>query len=179
MDTVSIMAPNPPRGNSAPSVPQREFREAMRRFATGVTVVTTLVDGKPYGFTANAFCSVSLEPPTVLICVNRDASAHPMISQSSIFCVNVLAVEQMELARRFADKASRESRFSGIATHAAVTGAPVLDGALAYLDCRLSEEHTAGTHTVFLGTVVAASARAGRPLGYFDGEYRDFELDAR
>lgn len=150
----------------------------MRRFPTGVTVVTTLVDGVPHGFTANAFASVSAEPPTVLICVNRDASAHPQISRSSIFCVNVLSLEQREIARRFADKASRATRFDGLATHAAATGAPVIDGVLAYLDCRLAEEYTAGTHTLFLGTVVGSGTRSGKPLGYFDADYRDFGIHA-
>lgn len=150
----------------------------MRRFATGVTIVTTVVDGVPYGFTANAFASVSADPPTILICVNREASAHPMISQASIFCVNILALEQAGIARRFADRAARAHRFDGVGTHTEETGAPVLDGVLAFLDCRLTEEHTAGTHTVFLGEVVAAGTRPGKPLGYFDGDYRDFGLDA-
>ena len=160
------------------TVSQRDFREAMRRFPTGVTVVTTIVGGDPYGFTANAFTSVSLDPPTVLICVNREASAHPVISESSVFCVNILALEQRELARRFADKAARAHRFDGVSTHTEVTGAPVLDGVLAFLDCRLTEEHTAGTHTVFLGEVLAAGTRPGKPLGYFAADYRDFGLEA-
>lgn len=179
MDTVSIMAAGgvPAQKPSEP-VSGGVFREVMRRFPTGVTVVTTLVDGVPYGFTANAFASVSAEPPTILICVNREASAHPMISQASIFCVNILALEQVELARRFADKSTRSHRFDGIATHVESTGAPVLDGVLAFLDCRLTEEHTAGTHTVFLGEVIAGGTRPGKPLGYFDADYRDFGLDA-
>jgi flavin reductase len=160
------------------AVSEDDFRKAMRRFATGVTVVTTLVDGVPHGFTANAFAGVSAQPPTVLICVNRDASAHPLISRAAIFCVNILALEQRDLARRFADSTLRATRFNDLTTHAAATGAPVIDGTLAYLDCRLTEEHTAGTHTVFLGTVVATGTRAGKPLGYFDAAYRDFGLHA-
>ena len=148
----------------------------MRRFPTGVTIVTTIDDGTPYGFTANAFASVSAEPPMVLVCVNREASAHPIISRSSIFCVNILSSTQTAIAKQFADKARRTERFSGVPTHAAVTGAPVIDGSLAYVDCRLSEEHTAGTHTVFIGEVVDCGASAGSPLGYFDADYRDFGL---
>lgn len=181
MDTVSIMgarALGGPPANPPETVSGAAFRDAMRRFPTGVTVVTTRIDGVAHGFTANAFASVSAEPPTVLICVNRDASAHPLISQSSIFCVNVLSLEQRELARRFADSAMRASRFDGLTVHAAATGAPVIDGVLAYFDCRLAEEYTAGTHTVFLGTVVASGTRAGKPLGYFDAGYRDFGLHA-
>ena len=148
----------------------------MRRFPTGVTIVTTLADDVAYGFTANAFTSVSAEPPMVLICVNREASAHPIIARSSVFCVNILAQGQEEIAKRFADRARRADRFSGIATHPAATGAPVIDGCLAYVDCRLSEEHTAGTHTIFIGEVVDSGALSGRPLGYLNGDYRDFGL---
>lgn len=160
------------------SVSGPDFRAAMRQFPTGVTIVTTLVDGRPYGFTANAFTSVSLEPPTVLICVNRQASAHPMISASSIFCVNILAREQVAIARRFADPAMRNERFAGIATHAAKTGAPVIDGVLAFVDCELAEEQTAGTHTIFLGTVVDSGVCEGEPLGYFNADYRVFDIHA-
>jgi flavin reductase (DIM6/NTAB) family NADH-FMN oxidoreductase RutF len=153
------------------------FRAAMRRFPTGVTIVTTLADGVPYGFTANAFTSVSLDPPMVLICVNREASAHPMIARSSIFCVNILAAGQAEVAKLFADHSRRTDRFAGIATRPAATGSPVIDGCLAYVDCRLAEEHTAGTHTVFIGEVVDSGAGAGRPLGYLNAGYRDFGID--
>lgn len=149
----------------------------MRRFPTGVTIVTTLADDIAYGFTANAFTSVSAEPPMVLICVNREASAHPMISRSSIFCVNILAEGQEEIAKRFADHARRADRFAGIATRPAATGAPVIEGCLAYVDCRLAEEHTAGTHTIFIGEVVACGAVSGKPLGYLNAGYRDFGIE--
>jgi flavin reductase (DIM6/NTAB) family NADH-FMN oxidoreductase RutF len=145
----------------------------MRRLPTGVTIVTTVVEGLPYGFTANAFASVSAEPPIVLICVNRQAHSHPLIARSGVFCVNVLAHEQLEVARRFAGP-QREDRFTDLRTRSEETGAPVIDGTLAWFDCRLSEEHPAGTHTIFLGAVAACDARAGAPLGYFDGDYRDF-----
>ncbi len=113
-----------------------------------------------------------------MICVNRQATAHPMISTSSIFCVNILAREQVAIARRFADPALRNERFSGIATHVASTGAPVIDGALAFVDCELAEEQTAGTHTIFLGTVVASGFSEGEPLGYFNADYRVFDIHA-
>lgn len=154
------------------------FRAAMRRFPTGVTIVTTLVGAKAYGFTANAFTSVSADPPMVLICVSRDATSHPLISQAGFFCVNILSHDQVEIAKRFADRATREGRFEGLGFRKEGTGAPVLDGALAFVDCRLAEEHTAGTHTVFLGLVVASGAQAGSPLGYFNAGYRDFGVKA-
>lgn len=150
-----------------------EFRLALRHFPTGVTIVTTMLDGKPKGFTANAFASVSLEPPMVLICVNRQARSHPIIAAAGLFCVNVLALEQADLARRFALKGAPDP-FAEIPYHLDRTGSPVLDGSLAYLDCTLAEEHSVGTHTVFIGQVVATGARDGAPLGYFNMDYRDF-----
>lgn len=150
-----------------------DFRRALRRFPTGVTIVTTMLEGKPKGFTANAFASVSLEPPMVLICVNRQARSHPIIAAAGVFCVNVLALEQADLARRFAQKGTGDA-FADIGYHPDRTGSPVLDGSLAYLDCTLAEEHSVGTHTIFIGEVVATGARDGAPLGYFNMDYRDF-----
>ncbi len=150
-----------------------DFRAVMRRFPTGVAVVTTILDGKPKGFTANAVASVSAEPPTVLVCVNRMARSHPLISAAGRFCINVLRLDQRELAIRFASHEPTDPLEDlGFATDA--TGAPVIAGAFAYLDCELAEEFTAGTHTIFIGAVRACSYRDGEPLGYFDGEYRDF-----
>ncbi|MDQ2858330.1 MAG: flavin reductase family protein [Candidatus Eremiobacteraeota bacterium] len=150
-----------------------DFRNAMRCFPTGVTIVTTVLDGRPKGFTANAFSSVSAEPPTILICVNRQGRSHPLISAAGKFCVNILRVEQRRLARRFADKIASDP-FEELAYGSAATGAPVLDDVLAYFDCDLAEEHSAATHTIFVGTVRACAYRDGAPLGYFDAEYRDF-----
>lgn len=149
------------------------FRAVMRRFPTGVTIVTTLDDGHPKGFTANAVASVSLAPPMVLVCVNRQARSHPLIAQTGKFCVNILTLEQEALAVRFAAHGERDP-FETLTYHTDATGAPVIDGVLGYLDCELTEEHTAGTHTIFLGTVVACGFEDGVPLGYFNADYRDF-----
>ena len=150
-----------------------EFRAVMRRFPTGVTIVTTVLDGKLKGFTANAFSSVSADPPIVLICVNRMSRSHPLISQAGRFCVNILRVDQQGLAERFATKDPRDP-FASTPFTVATTGSPVLEGVLGYFDCELAEEHTAGTHTIFLGNVVACASLEGAPLGYFNGAYRDF-----
>ncbi len=147
----------------------------MRRFATGVAVVTTVHEGRIHGFTANAFASVSAEPPTVLICVNRGATAHPLISASQRFCVNILALQQRALAERFAGGEPRQ-RFEGVAYRLGPSGSPILEGTLAHVDCTLAEELTASTHTIFLGTVLDAGWREGAPLGYFDRSYRDFGI---
>jgi flavin reductase (DIM6/NTAB) family NADH-FMN oxidoreductase RutF len=154
-------------------VSSETFKAAMRRFATGVAIVTTAYDGRIHGFTVNAFASVTADPPTVLICVNRQATAHPLISSSQCFCVNILALEQRALAERFAG-GEPTSRFEGVEYRIGQSGSPILAGTLAHVDCRLSEELTSGTHTIFLGSVAEAGERAGAPLGYFDRQYRDF-----
>lgn len=150
------------------------FRAVMRRVPTGVTIVTTVVDGKPKGFTANAFASVSAAPPMILICVNRQARSHPLIAAAGHFCVNVLRLDQRELAERFASHAN-DDPFADVAYRIDRSGSPVFDDALAYLDCELSAEHAAGTHTIFIGNVLGCAARDGSPLGYFNGSYRDFQ----
>lgn len=152
-----------------------DFRSAMRCFPTGVTIVTTAHEGTIHGFTVNAFASVSAEPPMVLICVNRAARAHPLITVSQRFCANILALEQRALAERFAG-GEPHSRFEGVDYRFGPTGSPILAGTLAYVDCELSEELTASTHTIFLGTVLEAGHREGAPLGYFDRAYRDFGI---
>ncbi len=149
------------------------FRNVMRRVPTGVTVVTTILDGRPKGFTANAFASVSAEPPMVLVCVNRQARSHPVISQAGKFCVNLLRREQQPIAEAFASGAPNDP-FITVPYLAAQTGSPILADTLAYFDCELAEEHTAGTHTIFIGSVLACDGTGGSPLGYFNGAYADF-----
>jgi flavin reductase (DIM6/NTAB) family NADH-FMN oxidoreductase RutF len=152
-----------------------DFLAAMRRFATGVAIVTTAHEGRVHGFTVNAFASVSAEPPMVLICVNRVVTAHPLIASSQRFCVNVLALEQRALAERFAGGEPR-SRFDGVPYRIGPSGSPILEGTVAHVDCGVTEELTAGTHTIFLGTVLDAGWRDAAPLGYFDRRYRDFSI---
>ena len=149
------------------------YRAAMRRFPTGVTIVTTVLHGKPKGFTANAVASVSAEPPKVLVCVSRQARTHPIIAQSGRFCVNLLRLDQEPLARRFATR-EHPDPFADVSYHSDGTGSPIIDGVLAYLDCEVAEEYSAGTHTILIGAVVSCGAEDGAPLGYFDGAYRDF-----
>jgi flavin reductase (DIM6/NTAB) family NADH-FMN oxidoreductase RutF len=150
------------------------FRHAMRRFVSGVTIVTTVLEGKPKGFTATAFTSVSAEPPMVLVCVNRSARSHPVIAAAGRFCVNVLSLEQEPLAVRFSSHDG--DPFVDILYQTQATGSPVLEGSLAFFDCELTEEHTVGTHTIFVGSVVACGTGAGSPLGYYAGGFRDLKL---
>jgi flavin reductase (DIM6/NTAB) family NADH-FMN oxidoreductase RutF len=153
----------------------RAFRHAMRRVPTGVTVVTTLKNGEPRGITVNAFASVSLDPPSLLICVNREARSHLFISSSRIFCVNVLAGDQRRLAEHFSGKV-RERQFADVEYTIDATGAPVLGGSIAHFDCELTSEHEVGSHSIFIGRVLSCSARSGSPLGYFDGGFHDFGI---
>jgi flavin reductase (DIM6/NTAB) family NADH-FMN oxidoreductase RutF len=151
------------------------FKRAMRRYPTGVTVVTSVHEGEPRGMTVNAFASVSAHPPTVLVCVNRDARSYLYIASSRIFCVNILAEGQRELAARFAS-GIRDRQFDGIAHATSATGAPILDGAVAYFDCDVEHEHHAGSHSIFIGAVRECASHPGSPLGYFDGAFRSFDL---
>ncbi|HTX59075.1 MAG TPA: flavin reductase family protein [Verrucomicrobiae bacterium] len=157
------------------SLDAASFKRAMRHVPTGVTVVTTLKDGELRGITVNAFASVAIEPPTVLICVNRDARSYLFIATSRVFCVNVLAGEQRDLAERFAGRVP-EHQFDDVAFGIGRTGAPVLHGTIAHFDCELIEEHHAASHSIMIGRVLDCDARAGSPLGYFNGGFHDFGI---
>jgi flavin reductase (DIM6/NTAB) family NADH-FMN oxidoreductase RutF len=153
-----------------------EFRRVMDHFATGVTVVTTVKpDGGPCGLTVNSFCSVSLEPTLVLVCVEVDADSHDCIVAKGHFAVNVLAESKGEvLSRRFATW-EVEDKFQGVAYREERSGAPVLDDALAWIDCRVAQQIPAGDHTIFLGEVLDADVQEGGPLVYYRGGYGRFE----
>jgi flavin reductase (DIM6/NTAB) family NADH-FMN oxidoreductase RutF len=153
-----------------------EFRRVMGHFATGVTVVTaTSGAGVPHGLTANAISSVSLDPTLVLVCVERTADTEPVIREAGAFAINILPEERGEvLARRFAEVDTGD-RFSGVAHRPGSTGAPILERALAWLDCTVHEELPGGDHTIFLGRVVAGDADEGTPLVYYRGGYGRFQ----
>jgi len=152
------------------------FRTVMRRPPSGVTVVTSLREGEPRGITLSAFASVSTDPPMLLICVNREARSYLYISSSRIFCVNLLALAQRDLAERFSGRI-KEHQFDDIAWSTDVTGAPVLAGSIGHFDCVVEAEHHAGSHSIFIGKVLACAANDGAPLGYYEGAFRDFHLE--
>lgn len=132
------------------------FRQVMGRFATGVTIVTTEHQGTLGGLTVNAFCSVSLNPPLVLVCIDLNSQAISLIRDSKSFAVNMLTAEQEDLSRCFATHSEdRFARFCHATYHTAATGAPILDGTLAFIDARLVAEYPGGDHAIFLGEVVA------------------------
>lgn len=147
------------------------FREACARYATGITVATVIgADGHPQGLTANSFSSVSWNPPLVLVCVDHRAAVHEHFFASDAFAINILAEDQRELSVRFATAGAE--RFEGLDWEKGGTGAPLISGALAHLECRTTHRHVAGDHTIFVGEVVRAASREGRPLVYFYRDYR-------
>jgi flavin reductase (DIM6/NTAB) family NADH-FMN oxidoreductase RutF len=151
-----------------------EFRRILGHWVTGVAVVAARsTAGKLCGLTANAVTSVSLDPPLVLACIEKSADSHDCIREGGAFSINVLASDQERLARRFAAWDIPE-KFEGIAHMAGVTGAPILEDALAWVECRVHAEHTAGDHTIFIGEVVGGDAREGTPLLYYRGGYGRF-----
>jgi len=132
------------------------FKEVAGQFATGVTVVTTSSQGKVAGITVNTFCSVSLTPPLILVCVDLISQTLSLIRESGIFAVNILSSEQDELSRCFAGSSrERYEYFCNATYHEAATGAPILDGTLAYIDARVVAEYPGGDHVIFLGQVEA------------------------
>ena len=149
-----------------------EFRQLMSRFASGITVLTA-VDGRarPHGMTVSAFSSLSLDPPLVLVCVDRSATMLDVLDAATHFAVNILAEGQESVSRRFSLE-EMELRFEGVGNSPGIGGVPVLHGALATLECRRSARHDAGDHAIFIGEVVGGTLDpAGRPLVYYAGAY--------
>ena len=150
-----------------------DFKEGMRHLAASVTVITVAQNNKRDGLTATAACSVSAEPPQLLVCVNREAGAHDLIQEEGVFGVNVLARDQEDIAKRFAgiDGSNRLDRYLLGEWTQIVTGAPILKGALACFDCQVAKSMTAGTHSIFIGRIVGIKYRTGDPLIYGDGQF--------
>ncbi|HEY1657577.1 MAG TPA: flavin reductase family protein [Candidatus Sulfotelmatobacter sp.] len=157
-----------------------EFRQTMAHFATGVTIVTVDVDGEVHGMTANAVASVSLDPMLVLVCVDHSASTHAHLHAKKQFGINVLAEGQRAISEYYANpmRGHQHADETGARFDRTEHGTPVLHGALAYLECRLNEEHVAGDHTIFIAEVKDVRQCAGEPLLFFHGKYRKIGDDA-
>lgn len=156
-----------------PAVDPDRFRTLLRRFATGVTVVSCPGPAGPEGTTVNAFTSVSLHPPQVLVCLDRRSRTLPTILTAGRFAVNVLGREQRELATRLADTTRTPAqRFVGIRETTLVTGSPVIPDSLAVIDCLLAQVWPCGDHMLLVGDVVAGSAeRVDEPLLFYEGGF--------
>jgi flavin reductase (DIM6/NTAB) family NADH-FMN oxidoreductase RutF len=160
------------------SVTSAEFREALGCFATGVTVITVDCEGQVQGMTANAFASVSLDPPLVLVCVDHRARTHAHLHAKKRFGVNVLSEDQQVISEYYARAAQdhgHAEREAGARFDRTTHGTPVLNGALAYLECRLHTAQDAGDHTIFIAEVEEVVVREGNPLLYYRARYRTIE----
>ena len=150
----------------------------MSHWATGVTVVTTCHDGEIHGMTVNSFSSLTAEPPLVLFCADRSAHTYGLVEASGVFAVNVLSASQEEHSNLFAGRYPERDadRFADVAYRQAATGAPILQGSLGYLDCRVVARYPQGTHTIFVGAVEAAELLQpeAHPLLYYHRRYRQF-----
>ena len=151
------------------------FKKVMSRFASGVTVVTTHYQGEKHGMTVSSFCSVSLEPPLVLVCIAKHLRSHEFIAKSGVFAVNILGADQLDWGMRFAGlKPEIVDRFAGIADTSAVTCSPILPGVLGWVDCQLRHAYEGGDHTIFVGEVVAGGvSKKDHPLLYYSRAWRE------
>jgi flavin reductase (DIM6/NTAB) family NADH-FMN oxidoreductase RutF len=158
-----------------PSLIDRDlFRHVIGHFASGVTVITARHDRRDFGVTASAVASLSMEPPMMLVCLNRRLGTQQAVSATRAFAVNILADGQHAMAEQFATP--HPDKFRGIAVDHGELGVPLLRDALAHLECRVVEEVRGGTHTVFLAEVQTGDARDGSPLAYFRGSFGRLEL---
>ena len=166
--------------SDAPLVPshvdKEVFRHVIGHFASGVTVITTRDSGQLFGTTASAVSSLSVEPPMMLVCLNRSSTTHGAIERSGVYAVNILSEAQGALARHFGR--SGGDKFEDVPYRLSAEGIPLIEGALATLVCTVRETALGGTHTIFLGDAVAAEAQGGEPLAYYRGKFGRFEKEA-
>lgn len=158
-------------------IDSERFRDALRHFPAGVTIVTVKAAGEIHGLTVSAFCSVSPSPPLIAVVIDHRHTAHPFLEEEeAVFAVSILGEDQRELSDRFA-WVKDEDRFDAGDWQTAATGAPILGDALAWLDCTVRSRHTAGSHTIYVGEVQASAVvRAGRePLVYWNRGYRKLQ----
>lgn len=152
-------------------IEKNQLRQVMGHFATGVTIITTFnKEGQMHGLTANAFTSVSLEPPLLMISVDKKAESWPAFEESKVFTVNILADEQEALSRKFA--VSGGNKFEGVAYRQGANGAAILEGTLAHIECTLYAAYEGGDHSIYLGEIQEAEVREGKPLVFYRGGYR-------
>jgi len=157
------------------------MRAAMRQWATGVAVVSSLHDGARHGMTVSSFTSISLEPPLVLVSLSKEARTHDLVQRSGIFGVTLLNQAQQRISDRFAGRTSEDQdRFEGLESFSLHTGAPFLQGGLSFLDCRVIAAQDAGDHTLFIGQVIDLQVGPdGAPLIYYNRGYRRLMSDDR
>ncbi len=152
------------------AIDARELRNVMGNFATGVTIITTKnAAGKPFGLTANAFSSLSLDPPLLLICVDKKVDCYACFDESKVFGVNFLSEGQDQLSNRFATKGIE--KFEGVSYKLGELGVALLDDALAHIECKVASAYEGGDHTIYVGEIQSATVLSDRPLLFFRGKY--------
>ena len=156
------------------SIEQTTFRKALSYFASGVTVITTQYLGRYHGTTVCSFCSLSLKPSLVLVCLDLKSASHDLVAQSSVFGVNILAEQDEWISSHFAQRIP--DKFSDISYHLGQVGVPLLDNALATLECRVISRYPGGDHSIFIGEVISTSIALDKePLLYFRSKYSRLE----
>ena len=155
-------------------VSPEDLRCAMRQWTTGVTVVTAHHEGVSHGMTVNSFTSISLDPPLVLVSLERSTRTHDLVSRACAFGVTILSQEQRGISDTFAGRHTEQSdRFAGLETFTLQSGTPLITAGLSHFDCHVVATYVAGTHTVFIGEVLALNCHPGDPLLYYDRGYRE------
>ncbi len=149
------------------------FKEVLGHFATGVTIVTAMEDDVPVGFTCQAFTALSLEPALVALAPAKSSTSWPRIARAGTFCINILSDDQEALSRDFA--VSGADKFAGVGWHPGGNGAPLIDGVLAWVECRFLRSHDAGDHEIVIGEVQDMGVRRGRPLLFYRGGFGRLE----
>ena len=152
------------------AIDKEAFRSALGSFVSGVTVVTTRDDSRPHGLTVSAFSSLSLDPPLVLICIDKKTVSYDALTRSGAFAINILADDQENISRQFASRVP--DKFQDIAYYEGANKVPVLEGTVASIECLIVQAYEGGDHTIFIGEVHSSVTRERRPLSYFRGGYR-------
>ncbi|MFW2388369.1 MAG: flavin reductase family protein [Polyangiales bacterium] len=158
-------------------IDQDAFKNALRGWASGVTVVTSRSGEKLHGMTVSAFSSVSADPPLVLVCANRSSTTNSIIEEGGVFAVNILAAHQAEVSNLFASSKYEDSRLDKVGWSEGALGAPLIDEALASLECKVASSHKEGSHTIYVGRVESVRTADGEPLVYHQGAYRSLRCD--
>jgi len=156
------------------SIEPSRFRDALGHYASGITVITSLVDATPIGFTCQSFYSVSVNPPLVSFSVMSSSASYPAIRRAGRFAVNILAADQAHISSQFARRG--QDKWQGVDWQPSPLGNPIIAGSLHWLDCRIHAEHVAGDHLIVIGEVLAMDQQkpaSAQPLLYFRGQYRD------
>jgi flavin reductase (DIM6/NTAB) family NADH-FMN oxidoreductase RutF len=163
--------------NKSSNFAPERFREAMRAWSSGVTIVTANYRGERHGMTVSSFTSIAIEPPVVIISLQMNSRTHELVTRAGAFGVTILTIDQQSLAERFAGRFNEsEDRFKGVDTESLVTGAPLIRDGLVGIDCQVRQVYSTGSNTLFLGEVVAVTeGTPGQPLVYHDRNYRKLE----